>query len=231
VENNPMNMIDPDGMQPGSYQYGFPMGSGSSGGTFGAAGFWGGAGLNAAAGVYNAWGAFSFKTPTTQNWSGLNRVQQNPVHVNPSNGAQNNANQGGDYPGQVNYHGYNVSSSALKDDLLKFSQYIGKPVNITSGDRSSARNRAAGGANASRHLFGDAADMSVIGMTNRQIAILAHQSDLFNTVIFYPVIDATGGLRPHTHVDLNPSHDNLFLIYTPVINNGVVTQNSYSPFK
>ncbi|MBS1646424.1 MAG: hypothetical protein JST67_03685 [Bacteroidetes bacterium] len=149
----------------------------------------------------------------------------------PPNKKRGSAQSGGGYAGQVNYNGYNVSSEALQGKLLQFSQYAGQPIDVTSGDRSAVRNKAAGGANASRHLYGDAVDIKIQGMTNRQVSILANQSALFNTVIYYPSIDAVGALRPHVHLDLNPTHNNLFLLYTPLIIDGTVTKNQYSPFK
>jgi RHS repeat-associated protein len=73
VENNPMNLIDPDGLQPlnGNWR-GVPLGSG---GSAGAAGMLGGAGLNFGLGLVQAWHKFSFHV-TFQNWSGLKNVQQ-----------------------------------------------------------------------------------------------------------------------------------------------------------
>jgi hypothetical protein len=66
-------------------------------------------------------------------------------------------------------------------------------------------------------------------MDNLTLARLAHQSGPFRTVIYYPVIHAANALHPHTHVDMDPAHNNLLLQYTPVIKNGVVVENSYTP--
>lgn len=133
--------------------------------------------------------------------------------------------QGG---GGVDYGNYNVGSDALHGALSQFANNNNLNIIVTSGDRSAARNRAAGGANASRHLFGDAADIKVNGISNKQLSYLANQSGLFNTVIYYPSIDMPGALRPHVHVDLNPSHNNSLLMYTPYMQNGYI-RNSYSP--
>ncbi|PWG82732.1 D-Ala-D-Ala carboxypeptidase family metallohydrolase, partial [Pararcticibacter amylolyticus] len=133
--------------------------------------------------------------------------------------------------GEVDYNGYAIASDELKDRLTEFSMYLRQKIEVTSGNRSAARNRAAGGANASRHMFGDAVDIAVRGTSNRQLSIQAYQSKLFKTVIYYPDITAVGGLRPHVHLDLNPAHNNLFLIYTPTIVDGSVTGNKYSPFE
>ena len=140
-----------------------------------------------------------------------------------------NGNQSNDFTGVVNYGNYIISSTLLRDRLMQFSSSINRPITITGGDRSVSRNRAVGGANQSRHLFHDAGDLTVNGISNRDLATMAHNSGLFNTVIYYPPVDATGALRPHLHVDLNPNHDNNLLIYTPNIVHGRVIRNSYSP--
>jgi RHS repeat-associated protein len=70
VENNPMNLMDPDGMQPnnGCYNWG--------GESWGSGWDWGGAGLSAGASLYNAWSAFSPKVTTTD-FSGLGKLPGN----------------------------------------------------------------------------------------------------------------------------------------------------------
>lgn len=46
---------------------------------------------------------------------------------------------------------------------------VGEPVQVISGYRCAARNRAVGGAVHSRHLEGDAADIQVQGRTGREL--------------------------------------------------------------
>lgn len=53
-------------------------------------------------------------------------------------------------------------------DILR--NQVGKPVHITSGYRTPARNKAVGGAKYSYHMRGMAADIRVEGMTAKEIA-------------------------------------------------------------
>lgn len=46
---------------------------------------------------------------------------------------------------------------------------VGVPVNVTSGYRSPAVNRAVGGSRTSQHLLGEAADIVVAGMSPRDV--------------------------------------------------------------
>jgi RHS repeat-associated protein len=55
VENNPMNLMDPDGMQPGNGNPCGTLGGCPVGNSWGTAWDWGGAGLSAGTQVYNAW--------------------------------------------------------------------------------------------------------------------------------------------------------------------------------
>jgi RHS repeat-associated protein len=139
------------------------------------------------------------------------------------------SNNTNDFTGEVIYGNHIVSSIELQNRLDQFSEYLSRNIIITGGDRSVSRNRAVGGATRSRHLFHDAADLKVNGVDNRDLATSAHASGLFNTVIYYPSVRASGALAPHLHVDLNPNHDNNLLIYTPIIVHGKVARNSYSP--
>jgi hypothetical protein len=133
--------------------------------------------------------------------------------------------------GNVDYGNYNVSSKPLRDALEQFANDNNLNIIVTSGDRNAARNKKAGGATKSRHTKGDAVDIAVLGMSNLELARLAYESGLFNTTIYYPSINASKALRPHVHLDMNPSHNNVFLIYSPVILDGSVVNDSYSPFK
>lgn len=53
-------------------------------------------------------------------------------------------------------------------DMLR--NRVGKPVKITSGYRTPARNKAIGGAKYSYHMRGMAADIRIEGMNGREIA-------------------------------------------------------------
>ena len=53
-------------------------------------------------------------------------------------------------------------------DILR--NQVGKPVHITSGYRTPARNKAVGGAKYSYHMRGQAADIRIEGMTGKEIA-------------------------------------------------------------
>lgn len=147
-------------------------------------------------------------------------------------GSGSGGSSGSGSGGGVNYNGYKIPSEDLKIKLKQFALLIQKNVIVTSGYRSAARNAAAGGAKSSRHMTGDGVDIKVQGLNNRTLSILAHNSGIFNTVIYYPEMNVHGALRPHVHLDLNPTHNNMFLIYDgPTIKNGKVTKQNYSPFK
>jgi zinc D-Ala-D-Ala carboxypeptidase len=58
---------------------------------------------------------------------------------------------------------------ALVDNVLQPLRDSQGPVNITSGFRSEAINAAIGGSNTSHHTRGMAADLTVVGKTNKEI--------------------------------------------------------------
>lgn len=60
---------------------------------------------------------------------------------------------------------------------------LGRPVRVTSGYRSTAVNRAVGGAAGSQHLFGEAADIQVAGMTPFDVAETIRRSQPFDQLI------------------------------------------------
>lgn len=62
-----------------------------------------------------------------------------------------------------------VQIRELARNLQVFRDEVGKPVFITSGYRSPAHNRRIGGAPASKHILGQAADFKVPGMTPNEI--------------------------------------------------------------
>ena len=61
--------------------------------------------------------------------------------------------------------GYDEVSTNLVRALQKLRDRIGKPMVVISGCRCSRHNRAVGGAKASQHLRGTAADVTVPGVT------------------------------------------------------------------
>ncbi len=70
----------------------------------------------------------------------------------------------------------------------------GAPITVTSGYRCPAHNQAVGGAVSSRHLLGNAADITVANATPAQVA------DMAETLGFPGV----GRYRNFTHVDVRP---------------------------
>lgn len=63
-----------------------------------------------------------------------------------------------------------ASLDRLGVELDKARAAIGKPIRVTSGFRDPAANKAAGGAQTSQHLLGEAADIVVDGMTPEALA-------------------------------------------------------------
>lgn len=59
---------------------------------------------------------------------------------------------------------------ALVGDILQpLRDAVGVPVNVTSGYRSPVVNRAVGGSRTSQHVFGEAADIVVAGMSPQAV--------------------------------------------------------------
>lgn len=57
----------------------------------------------------------------------------------------------------------------LAQALQVLRDEVGKPITVISGWRSAAHNAAVGGAKASRHMIGDAADIIVQGMSSVEV--------------------------------------------------------------
>lgn len=68
----------------------------------------------------------------------------------------------------------------LASVLEEIRTHFGKPVNISSGYRTDAYNKKVGGAEYSQHKYGTAADISITGITPKQIAAYA-ETKLKNT--------------------------------------------------
>lgn len=60
--------------------------------------------------------------------------------------------------------------SALVGLLQKVREHFGKPVSITSAYRTPAHNKSVNGATSSYHIKGQAADLTVTGVSNREVA-------------------------------------------------------------
>jgi hypothetical protein len=105
----------------------------------------------------------------------------------------------------VNMNGHTISSVELKQNLVGFSinmKHSGitngyATIQVSSGDRSPARNKNAGGSDGSYHTKGTAADIWVKGMSNEQLALAAASYGQFGGVIFYPNMGDTQGFGTH----------------------------------
>ena len=63
-----------------------------------------------------------------------------------------------------------ILDSGLVEILQKVRSHFGKAVSITSAYRTPSHNRSVGGATSSYHVKGQAADISVTGVSNRDVA-------------------------------------------------------------
>lgn len=82
----------------------------------------------------------------------------------------------------------------LVEVLQKIRTHFGKPVSVNSGYRTVTKNKAVGGATYSQHLYGTAADISVSGVTPKQVAAYAET-----------LLSGTGGIGIYSsfvHVDV-----------------------------
>lgn len=77
---------------------------------------------------------------------------------------------------EFNKHNFTVPTDVLRNliELAKNLQVlrdeVKKPIKITSGYRSPEHNAKIGGAKASQHITGKAADIKIEGMTPKQVA-------------------------------------------------------------
>ena len=85
-------------------------------------------------------------------------------------------------------------SPELVDLLQKIRDHFGKPVNINSAYRTVGKNKACGGATYSQHLYGTAADISIKGVTPKQVAAYAE--------LLLPKSGGIGVYSTFTHVDV-----------------------------
>ena len=94
------------------------------------------------------------------------------------------------------------------DNLLELIFYVlqplrdklGKPITITSGFRSAKVNQLVGGVGNSQHLYGQAADMVVSGMTPAQLVEFVKDSGIeYDQLI--------NEYDQWTHISFNKSHN------------------------
>jgi uncharacterized protein YcbK (DUF882 family) len=73
----------------------------------------------------------------------------------------------------------------MADKLEEVRALVGKPIIVSSGYRSPAVNKAVGGSSKSAHMRGLAADITVPGMTSRDLAELIRSSAIaYDQLIF-----------------------------------------------
>jgi len=82
----------------------------------------------------------------------------------------------------------------LVRELQKLRDFIGKPINITSGYRTPERNKRIGGSSKSKHMEGIAADIYVDGMSVEELYYIVKHFQ-FNGIGIY---------NYHVHVDVRP---------------------------
>lgn len=85
---------------------------------------------------------------------------------------------------------------ALVDHVLQpVRDYFGRPVQISSGFRAPAVNKAIGGASSSQHTKGEAADFEVSGESNLEIARFVRDKLEFDQLIleYYTEGDPSSG--------------------------------------
>lgn len=85
-------------------------------------------------------------------------------------------------------------SMDLVEVLQKIRNHFGKAVNINSAYRTPAKNKQVGGATYSQHLYGTAADITIKGVSPKEVAAFAET-----------LLPKTGGIGIYdsfTHVDV-----------------------------
>lgn len=88
-------------------------------------------------------------------------------------------------------------SNELVDVLEDAREHFDKPVVINSGVRCEVHNRRVGGAVASQHLFGTAADIRIAGVLPKEVANYLDSK--------YPNKYGIGRYGNFTHIDVRPN--------------------------
>ena len=84
---------------------------------------------------------------------------------------------------------------------------VGLPVNIECGSRCEAHNKAVGGESNSAHLTGEAADIWVNGLSNRELGLVIknlHKKSILPYLRYCYLIKGTSNTRGHVGVDEKP---------------------------
>ena len=113
--------------------------------------------------------------------------------------------------GRINFNGKKISSKAVNEILETIASKLGV-VNVTSGDRDFVPK---GGSKTSDHLHHCAADIHVVGMTDKKLfaTLAAHTKEYFGKhaanvqLILHGSNTATGG--PHVHIGVAEKRHNL----------------------
>lgn len=85
-------------------------------------------------------------------------------------------------------------SMDLVEILQKIRDHFGKPVTINSGYRTPPYNKKCGGVTQSQHLYGTAADISISGVSPKDVAAFAET--------LLPKSGGIGIYNSFTHVDV-----------------------------
>ncbi|MBI1768246.1 MAG: hypothetical protein HYR67_07720 [Bacteroidetes bacterium] len=176
--DNPIRYIDPDGMAPGDYftQQGEYLGSD---------------------------GIDDKKVYEVANVASVSSNSEGNIVVNQ--GELGGPEEIGVRDDFLDMNGYEITSDETKNNLIGLSINMKNEgttddyatITVTGGDRDGASNAGVSGATGSRHTFGDAADITVAGMTNKDLTTAADASGLFSKSIYYPNWGNTGGFATH----------------------------------
>ena len=89
---------------------------------------------------------------------------------------------------------------ALVEYLQQIRDHFGKPVMINSGYRCAVHNKTVGGVSHSRHMQGQAADISVVGVTPAEVAHYAQQIGVLGIGLYETDQDGY-----FVHIDTRPT--------------------------